>query len=247
MPFFLFRLDWSRIACPLPIRLFEKYTHQSIAAPLSALGIDEIIWCQCRTFALDLAWRGFVDPISLLYTSFKRHYTSDVTFHWFNRWLMLNESNRKEFIPYTKSNTSLYSTTDLISATRACAPVDDMHFVQPLPHLEQIWFLFSISILVPANGYSLTPDVILLDTRAPRAKSVKKRLRSSRFHCLFAITPSGRYSNQLCVCKSEKDYRINASSKSYTRIVETDSGVISSEHVQQWLEDFLAMPATKDR
>ena len=160
---------------------------------------------------------------------------------------MLDESNKRDFIPNTTSSSSFFSTSDLISAAKAYAPDDSMQFLQPLAHLEQIWLLFSISMLVPNNGYNLTPEGVLLNSRGARPTTSKKKPRSSRLNCLFAVTPSGRYSNQLCVCKSEKGHSINASSASYTRIVETDSGLISSEHVQQWLDDFLAMSATKDR
>ena len=105
-------------------------------------------------------------------------------------------------------------------------------------NIDQIWFLFSISFL-PSNTFLITPSSMTLHTGVTHLSTSYKKSASQRLHCLVAITPSGKYSNQLLICKSGRSFKNDFSSNQFTRIVESDGNILY-EHVQQWLEDFLS-------
>jgi hypothetical protein len=245
---YFYRINWSEISSPLPTSSFEKYTHQSIASPIESLGINETIWSECHSFALNLAKQGFIDPISILYTSFKRYYSSNITFHTFNRWLLFNELNKNLFQINSLTYPIFQSANELINQLKTFQLPKQINFINPLIDIDQIWFLLSISIRLPTNGYSLTPDHIVLDNDATKLSLNHRKTNASRLHCLFALTPSGKYSNQLVICKLGRNFKVNFSSTSFTRIIQTTNGDISYEHVQQWLDDFLSSSyLTKNR
>ncbi|CAF0786478.1 unnamed protein product [Adineta steineri] len=233
---------WSDLPCPLPTDLFDKYTQKSIATPIESLGIDELLWSQQRSFALKLSKQGFIDPISILYTFFKRHYSPNITYNGFTRWLLLSESNKNDFQP----NSLHYPTfCTAIELNKLIPETKQINFVNPLTNIEQIWFLFSISTRLPVNHCTLIPELVVLDNNVARIPL--KKTSAVRLHCIFAMTPSGKYSNQLIVCKPGRHFQVNSSSTSFTRIIETNNGYILAEHVQQWLDDFLSLSfVTKD-
>ncbi|CAF2345677.1 unnamed protein product [Rotaria sp. Silwood2] len=231
-------INWSEIADPLSTNLFDKYIQQSIAIPVEHLGINEQLWLQCRSFALNLSKKGFIDPISILYTSFKRYYSSNITFNVFTRWLLLDKLNKNDF----QINLLRYSTFQTIDQILKTTQINkQINFINPLVDIEQIWFLFPISIRLPTTGYSLIPEITILDNDVTRISSKHKRTYPSRVLFLFALTPSGKYSNQLIICKPGRSIKVNYASTSFTRIIETNTGTISYEHVQQWLDDFISL------
>ncbi|UJR27984.1 hypothetical protein I4U23_009242 [Adineta vaga] len=230
-------INWSELSCPLPTNLFDKYTHQSCPPPIQCLGINELLWSQCRSFALNLSKQGSIDPISILYTSFKRYYSSTITFNSFNRWLLLNDDNKNDFSINSLRYSTFQPASQLIKLSPSTKP---LQFLHSLTHIEQIWFLTSISMLLPSNGSSLIPEIAILDNDATRSSTQYKKTSATRLHCIFAVTPSGKYSNQLIICKPGRYVKVNASSSTFTRIIETNTGVITYEYVQQWLEEFLS-------
>jgi len=109
-------------------------------------------------------------------------------------------------------------------------------------NFDQIWFLFSISLRIPINDYAIIADTLILDDGVTRLSvKHKKNSSSSRIHCLFALTPSGKFSNQLIICKQGKHLKMNFTSSTFTRIVQTLTGDITYEHIQQWFEDFISL------
>jgi hypothetical protein len=89
---------------------------------------------------------------------------------------------------------------------------------------------------------------MILDNAVTRLSLKHKKSTASRLHCLFALTPSGKYSNQLIICKPGRNFQVNFSSTSFTRIIETNNGDISSEYIKQWFDDFLSSSyVTKNR
>ena len=228
----------------MPVHIFEKHIQQSIITPVESLGLSETLWSQCRAFAIKLHQQGFIDPIGILYTSFKHYYPSTIKIHAFTRWLLLDPSNRIEFplnnLRYPKFSSindllKLSSTTNAIDETKLSIDVD------------QIWFFFSISILFPSN-HSLEPDLLVLDNDITRTSTTFKRRPGSRLHCLFAVTPSGKYSNQVYIGKPSRWFQIDIQSNSYARIIPTATGDLVYEHIQQWLKDFLSSSCcTKNR
>jgi hypothetical protein len=242
---FFLRINWSEIPSPISTNLLEKFIHQSIHTPIQYLGINETVWSQCRTFALNLSKQGFVDPISILYTSFKHISSFNITLNIFTRWLLLNELNKIDF-PLNSLRYPIFQTAnDLLK----CYPTNkQINFLNPLTNIDQIWFLFSISLLLPTHSHTLTPDTIILDNNATRLSLIHKRSTASRLHCLFAVTPSGKYSNQLIICKPGRNLKVNFSSNLFTRIMETDNEDILYKHIKQWLDDFLSLSyPTKNR
>jgi hypothetical protein len=109
-------------------------------------------------------------------------------------------------------------------------------------NFDQIWFLFSISLRIPINDYAIIADTLILDDGVTRLSTRhKKNSSSSRIHCLFALTPSGKFSNQLIICKQGKHLKMNFTSSTFTRIIQTSTGDINYEHIQQWFEDFISL------
>jgi hypothetical protein len=126
--------------------------------------------------------------------------------------------------------------------------VKQINFINPLVDIEQIWFLFCVSILIPTNSRTVIPGIGMLDNDITRLSFKHKRTNASRVHCIFALTPSGKYSNQLIICKPGRYLKVNYSSTSFTRIIETVNGDVSCDHIQQWLDDFLGSSyITKNR
>ncbi|CAF3877784.1 unnamed protein product [Rotaria magnacalcarata] len=237
-------INWSEITPPLAIDRFNKYIHKSIASPIECLGINETLWSQCRSFALDLSKKGFIDPVSILYTSFKRLYSPNITFKSFSRWLLLDESNKKDFQINTLRYSTYYKANDIPKSSESTKQID---FVNPLTNIEQIWFLLPISIHMPTHDFTLTPEIAIFNDCLTRSSIHNKTSKTLRITCLFAVTPSGKYSNQLIICKAGRNLKIDYSSTSFTRIMTTDNGDISYEHIQQWLDDFVSSPyVTKD-
>ena len=118
----------------------------------------------------------------------------------------------------------------------------------PPAHFEQIWIFSSISLRVPNHGWQLATDAVILDDGVTRLAAKQKRTQSTRIHCFFAVTPSGRFSNQLIICKQTRGLKLNFNSNPFTRIVLSNTGDIHAEHLQQWLDDFLSLSyGTKDR
>lgn len=119
---------------------------------------------------------------------------------------------------------------------------------QTASNFDQIWFLFSISIRIPVNDYAIIADTLILDDGVTRL-SVKNRKHSSsyRIHCLFALTPSGKFSNQVIVCKHGKYLKMNFQSSAFTRIIQTPTGDVTYEHVQQWFDDFISLSYGKNQ
>lgn len=229
-------INWSDIEVPIPTNLFERFTQQSIHTPIQLFGIDQTLWSQCRTFALHRAKQGFVDPISILYTSFKHYYPFNVTLNIFTRWLLLDPDNQTEFSLNSLRYPIFETTTELVKYCQINQPI---HFVDSTTNIDQIWFLLPISFLISSNTSILTPDHIVLDNNTTRLSVNYKKNSYQRLHCLVAITPSGKYSNQLLISKPGRYIKIDFPSNQFTRIVES-SGDILYEHLQQWLEDFLA-------
>lgn len=206
--------------------------------------MDQNVWSQYRSFALNLAKKGFIDPISILYTSFKRLYPSHVSLYTFSQWLLLDELNKVDF-PINSLRYSTFQKADDIS--KGIETTKQIEFVNPLTNIEQIWFLLPISMLLSTSSYSLTPETIILDYLSTMSSLQPKKTSSPRLHCILAVTPSGKYSNQLFIVKSGR-YKINCPSTPLTRIIEVNNGDFSHEHVQIWLDDFLSSSfVTKDR
>lgn len=246
----IFRIDWSQLPSPLSSALFDKYTHQSLVPPLSSLGIDESTWQNNRSFALNLAQRGFLHPILILYTSFKRSSPSCSSIRSFTRWLTLHEQNSTDFTCYLRqypsSATNFQSVGELIRLVETLSTSENI--AQPPSHVEQIWIFFSISLRVPNHDCQLTADSIILDEGVTRIVVKQKKSSSSRIHCFFAVTPAGRFSNQLILCKQGRGLKLNFESSSFTRIVSSTTGDIHPDHLQQWLDDFLSLSyGTKNR
>lgn len=238
------RIDWLQLPKPLPSALFDKYTHQSIIPPLSSLDIDESNWNECRAFALEYARKGFLDPLAILYTSFKRLYPQCSSIRSFARWLTLYEKDREDFQGYFKQysihSMNIQSTGELIRLIDTLEIPKEID--QTAKNYDQIWFLFSISIRIPINDYVIIADTLILDDGVTRM-SVKNRKNTSsyRIHCLFALTPSGKFSNQVIICKQGKYLKMNFQSSTFTRIIQTSTGDVTYEHLQQWFEDFLSL------
>ncbi|CAF0723215.1 unnamed protein product [Adineta ricciae] len=239
----LSEVDWSQVCTPLTPNLFDKYIHQSILPPLSSLNINEITWNECRTFALKLAHKGFDDPLAILYTSFKRFYPSCPSIRSFSRWLKLFEKDHDDFKNYFKQYSvhswniqSLAELTDSIENLTA-----ENNIGQSFNNFDQIWFLFSISIRPSGNDVEGAVDTLILDDGVTRLSARNKR-HTTRMHCIFALTPSGKFSNQLIVCKQVRCLKNNFPSSEFTRIVQTPTGDISYETMQQWFEDFISLP-----
>lgn len=235
--YFSSSINWSEISIPLSTNLFEKYTHQSIETPIQSLGLNETLWSQCRSFALNLSQQGFIDPISILYTSFKSYYSSNITLNAFTRWLLLNPTNKNDFSINSLRYPIYQSTDDLL---KLCSTSKPLNLSDSFTNLDQIWFFISISILLPPNNCILIPEIIILDNDATRLSLSHKKSSASRLHCLFAITPSGKYSNQLLVTKPGRSLKVNFPSIKSTRIIQTTNGDIFYENIQQWLEDFIS-------
>ena len=93
----------------------------------------------------------------------------------------------------------------------------------------------------------IIPDTLILDDGVTRLSiKHKKTISSTRIHCLFALTPSGKFSNQLIICKQGRDLKMNFHSSSFTRIIQTSTGDITYEHIQQWFEDFISLSYGKN-
>ena len=241
-------IDWSQIASPLPSILFEKYTHQSILPPLSSLNLSSIQWQNFRSIALNLASKGFIDPVSIVYTSFKRSYPSCSTLRSFVRWLTLNEkvdrSDLSKFIrEYSTHPTPIQSVGELVRQ------VENFEDIEPIPSLfdkfDQVWIVCSMSIRLPNHGSQLIADTIFFDeTMTRHSTRGKKATGSSRLLCLFAVTPAGKFSNQLIVTKPTRNFKSNFLSTPFTRIISSNNGDFQPEYLQQWLEDFVALNGT---
>lgn len=211
---------------------------------MKSFGIDPILWSQCRTFALNLGKQGFINPISILFTSFKHYYPFPITFSTFTRWLHLDPCNQNDF-PLNSSRYPIFERIDEL--IKSCQTSKEIPLMNSSVNIDQIWLLFSISILLPANSFLLTPDSVILDNAVTRLSLTHKKNTAQRLHCLFAITPSGKYSNQLLICKTGRSFKIDVPSNSFTRFVQSN-GDILYEHLQQWLEDFLSGSySTKNR
>ncbi|CAF0899518.1 unnamed protein product [Adineta ricciae] len=230
-------IDWSKMPFPLATNLFEKYTHQACPPPIQSLGIDEALWSQCRSLALNLRKQGCIDPISILYTSFKRYYSPTISLHYFTRWLVLNDENKRDFPVNSLQYSTYQSATQLCKLSPTTKPLE---FNQSLDNIEQVWFLISISMLVPMSGSTLIPDVSTLDNDVTRMSFNTKRTSASRLHCIFAMTPSGKYSNQMIIYKPGRHMKVNTASSPCTRIIESNNGDLTCEHIQQWLDEFLS-------
>ena len=245
--FLIFSIDWSKFPKPLSSNLFNKYIHQSIPIPLTSLDINELTWNECRSFALNLGRKGFIDPLSILYTSFKRFYPYCLSIRSFSRWLSLYEKDNDDFKNYYKQ----YSTNsiNIQSLGELICSIENLHInkinSKSYENFQQIWFLFPISILIPINDNTLIADTLIIDDGLTRLSAKHKR-STMRLHCLLALTPSGKFSNQLIVCKYGKSLKINFNSSSFTRIIQTTTGDISYEHIQQWFEDFISLSYGKD-
>ena len=115
---------------PLPSALFDKYTHQSILPSLNSLNINESTWIQCRSFALKLGKKGFIDPLSILYTSFKRFYPNCSSIRSFSRWLSLYEKDNNDFKDYFKEysihSMNIQSTGELIRLIKTLQVKNDI-------------------------------------------------------------------------------------------------------------------------
>lgn len=225
--------------------MFDKYSHQSIAIPVECLGINEKLWLQCRSFALNLAKQGFVDPISILYTSFKRYYSSNVTLSGFTRWFLLNDLNKTEFPINSLRCPGFFRAGELVKASQSPKALT---FLNPLTDIDQVWFFISISVLPPVHGYTVVPEIMIFDNNITRRASNHKKSAGTRLHCLFAVTPSGKYSNQLIICKPGKSFNANCTPTPFTRIIETNNVDIFPAFMKQWLDDFIALSyATSNR
>ncbi|KAG0430109.1 hypothetical protein DMUE_5694, partial [Dictyocoela muelleri] len=94
---------------------------------------------------------------------------------------------------------------------------------------------------LPTHGYQLIADTIILDDAGTGLATKLRKAHSPRIHCLFALTPSGKFSNQLILCKQSRGLKLNLNSSAFTRIVSTVTGGINCEHLHQWLEDFISL------
>ncbi|CAF3708171.1 unnamed protein product [Adineta steineri] len=242
-------IDWSQISKPLSSALFDKYTHQSILPPLSSLNIDENTWNECRSFALEFAKKGFSDPLAILYTSFKRFYPNCPSIRSFTRWLTLYETDNNDFKDYFKQysihSLNFQSLDEILRLVKTLQINNDI--CQSYEHFNQLWFLFPISIRVPINDYTIVADTLIINDGVTRlAGKQKKSSLSSRIHCLFALTPSGKFSNQLIVFKQGKSLNMNFTSSTFTRIIQTATGNITYDYIQQWFEDFISLSYGKN-
>ncbi|CAF3695853.1 unnamed protein product [Rotaria sordida] len=241
------RIDWSQLPKPLSSNLFDKYTHQSILPPLSSLDINELTWNQCRSFALNLGKKGFIDPLSILYTSFKYLYPNCPSIRSFTRWLKLYEKDNNDFKNYFKHysihSMNIQSIGEIIRLIKTLEINNDNNnnISKSYENFKQIWFLFSISIRISMNDNTLIADTLIIDDGVTRLSVKQKKTSSSRIHCLFALTPSGKFSNQLIICKQGKSVKMNFNSSTFTRIIQTITGDITYEHMQQWFEDFISL------
>ncbi|CAF0979301.1 unnamed protein product [Rotaria sp. Silwood1] len=238
------RIDWFQLPKPLPSNLFDKYTHQSILPPLISLDIDELLWNQCRSFALNLGKKGFIDPLSILYTSFKYLYPNCSSIRSFTRWLILYEKDNDDFKNYFKQYSlftpNIQSIGEIIRLIKTLQINNNNNISKPYEYFKQIWFFFSISIRLSIADCTLIADTLIIDDGVTRLSSKQKKTASTRIHCLFALTPSGKFSNQLIICKQGKGLKMNFNSSTFTRIIQTTTGDITHEHIQQWLEDFIS-------
>ena len=167
----------------------------------------------------------------------------------FPRWLSLYEKDQNDFKDYFKQysvhSINIQSAGELIRLIETLPPTNNIP--KPLDNFDQIWFLLSISIRIPINDYAIIADTLILDDGASRLSAKhKKTTTSSRIHCLFALTPSGKFSNQLLICKQGKHLKMNFQSSAFTRIIQTSSGDVTYEHIQQWFEDFIALSYGKN-
>lgn len=245
-------IDWSQISAPLNGTLFDKYTHQSILPPLTSLGLTESEWKADRDFALRAANKGFLDPLSIVYTAFKRSYPSCPSMRSFLRWLTLSEtidpSDLHRFLSNDTTNSSA-SASAIQSVGELIRHVENLEDVPSIPPLfdqyEQIWIVCSMSIRLANQGSQLMADTIFLDESVTRVSNRgKKATGSSRLFCLFAVTPGGKFSNQLLVSRPNRNLKINVQSSSFTRIIHSSTGDVLPEHFHQWLEDFLLTNST---
>ena len=214
---------------------------------MASLGIEENAWLQCRTVALALAKDGFIDPISILYTSFKCFYSSNVTLRLFTRWLLSDESNKNEFAKNSNLSPSLQTAAQLLISIRTRGSATDIDYIDRSLPIEQIWIFIPISIRLSAQDYTSGPEVIVLDNNVSRVLTYHRKNRTIRSHCFFAVTPSGKYSNQLHIYRPGRHHKLDYESNSFARIVQSNNGQITADHLQQWLEDFLAQHGTKNR
>lgn len=244
------RINWSELSKPLPSNLFEKYTHQSLLPPLSSLDINESTWNECRSFALNLGRRGFIDPLSILYTSFKRLYPNCSSIRSFSRWLALYDKDTNDFKDYFKEyshlSTNIQSIGELVRLAKTLQVNNKDNISKSYANFKQIWFLFSISIRLSLNDQTLIADTLIIDDGVTRLSAKQKKVTSSRVHCLFALTPSGKFSNQLIIYKQGKGLKTNLPSSAFTRIIQSATGDITSEHIHQWLEDFVSLSFGKE-
>ncbi|CAF4382312.1 unnamed protein product [Rotaria socialis] len=245
-------IDWDELPKPLPSNLFDKYTHQSFLPPLTSLNINESTWNKCRSFALDLGKKGFADPLSILYTSFKRFYPNCLSIRSFSRWFTLYEKDKNDFKNYLKQHAihsmNIQSIGEIINLSKTLKfnNNNNNNISKTYENSKQIWFLFSISIRTSMNDHIVIADTLILDHGVTRLASRQRKGISSRIHCLFALTPSGKFSNQLIVCKQGKGLKMNFSSTTFTRIVQTATGDLTHEHMQQWFEDFISLSYGQD-
>ncbi|CAF1497847.1 unnamed protein product [Rotaria magnacalcarata] len=245
-------IDWDELPKPLPSNLFDKYTHQSFLPPLTSLKIDESTWNKCRSFALDLGKKGFADPLSILYTSFKSFYPNCVSIQSFSRWFTLYEKDKNDFKNYLKQyscrSMNIQPIGEIINLSKTLKfnNNNNNNISKTYENSKQIWFLFSISIRTSTSDHIVIVDTLILDHGVTQLVSRQKKSASSRVHCLFALTPSGKFSNQLIVCKQGKGLKMNFSSTTFTRIVQTATGDLTHEHMQQWFEDFISLSCGKD-
>lgn len=246
----MYRIDWSQIPKPLPSNLFDKYTHQSILPPLISLNIDETTWSECQSYALELAKKGFTDPLSILYTSFKHFYPDCPSIRSFSRWLSLYDKDTNNFKNYFKQysirSTNILSIGELISSVKKLRIDHNNINKKSYEDFKQVWLFFSISMRLPVNGYTFVTDTLILDDGVTHFSVRQKKPSASRVHCLFALTPSGKFSNQLIICKQAKGFKMNFTSSTFTRIVQTPTGDITHEHIEQWFEDFVSLSYGKD-
>lgn len=242
---FRFRIDWSKLDVPLSSSLFEKFLHQSVVVPCSALGFSESIWSEEKEFASKLHEKGFSRPISILYNSFKRFYPECPSFRCFLRWFSLME--KEENCSKNDSiSTNFQCFTDLFRQVETIEPEKLRSF--SVENLDEIWFFVSISIRFGANSSGFNNDVLLLDDAFTRLNPRAKKFSSNRYHLLFALTPSGRFSNQLLIHKPNRMLKNNFQSTPFTRIISNSSNTeVLPEHLELWIEDFLSFPFAKSK
>ena len=210
------------------------------------LGIDEHFWEQCRSFALNLFQQGLIDPIALVYTSFKQIYSSDITYRTFLRWFSADPWNEKHFPVRTHLYPVFQSASELSNAVKILSP-SNLDEIDRFHNIEQIWLFNSISIRVPLHENSIQPEIAVLDHSITRNASHLKKGQAIRVYCLFAVTPSGKYSNQLYVYRTGRHIKVTPPSNRFTRIEQTSNGHLSAEHLEKWLEDFLSFHSNENR